>query len=215
MATSAPAAPARRLSIFARLAPWCTGVAALLLAATVVGAYPKPSPVPYRWELTFEPGDLRLWRDASSGDYYWFFTYKVTNRTGDEQVWAPEFTLFNDAGEILRSGRGVSSRVTDTLLGVIGNELMEPQNAVIGEIFQGAEHAREGLVIWPADRIDVNEITIFIAGISGETAAVADPITGDEVILRKTLQRDYLIPGNVVARGTAPAPLVKETWILR
>lgn len=211
----ATTAPARRNPLLARLAPWCVGVASLLLAVSMVGAYPKPSPVPYRWELTFESGDLRLWRDDISGEYYWFMTYKVVNRTGNEQVWAPEFTLFNDAGEILRSGRGVPSRITDALLTIIGNDLMEPQNAIIGEIFQGEEHAKEGLVIWPADRIDVNALTVFIAGISGETAAVVDPVTKKEVILRKTLQRDHLIPGNAVARGTDPAPLVKETWILR
>jgi hypothetical protein len=58
-------------------------------------------------------------------------------------------------------------------------------------------------------------MSLFIAGISGETARVKNPINGEEVILRKTLKRDYVIPGDPMARGSEPLQLVAEEWIMR
>ena len=98
---------------------------------------------------------------------------------------------------------------------LLGNELLENQNAIIGEILHGREHAREGLVIWPAGNLEVNEVSLFVAGTSGETVTVKNPITGKPVLLRKTLQRDYLIPGEALARGSRPAGLVREQWVMR
>jgi hypothetical protein len=61
----------------------------------------------------------------------------------------------------------------------------------------------------------VNEVSMFIAGTSGETASVVNPVTGDRVLLRKTLQRDYLIPGEAAARGATPIDLVSQHWVMR
>ena len=98
-------------------------------------AYPKPASVPYRWELQFQPGELRLYRDAESGASFWYLPYKVTNRTGRQQVWAPGFVLYTDRGEILHSGRDVPTRVSDDLIALLGNPLLETQNQIIGEMW--------------------------------------------------------------------------------
>ena len=188
---------------------------AVLLAAGSALAYPRPSAVAPRWELEFETGPLRLYVDPAEGGAYWYLTYKVTNRTGRAQVWAPSFTLFTDVGEILASGRGVPMRVTDDLLELMGNDLLEGQNEIIGEIFHGKEHAKEGLVIWPARNTQVNELSAFIAGTSGETVRVLNPATRERTVLRKTLQRDYIIPGDAQRRGSAPIELTAERWVMR
>jgi hypothetical protein len=189
-------------------------VAALAITASVVG-FPKPAAVPYRWELSFEPGDLRLHVDDVTGAAYWYFTYMVTNQTGKDQLWAPSLVLYTDTGEILPAGKDVPVRITQELLALLGNPLMEDQNQIIGDIHQGKEHAKEGLVVWPVGNLEVNEISLFISGISGETARIKNPVSSEEVILRKTLQRDYLIPGEALARRREPAELVSQAWILR
>ena len=198
-----------------RLSGALVAVIALAMAVAALADYPKPAPVPYRWELEFEPGALRLYSDSGGNGSYWYFTYTVTNRSGADQLWAPKFTLFTDAGEIIESGRNVPASVTEGLLKMLGNELMEDQNAAIGDILQGKENAKEGLVIWPAKRLDVNEMSLFVGGISGETARVKNHIDNSEIILRKTLQRNYLISGNAADRGGQPADLVSEEWVLR
>jgi hypothetical protein len=188
---------------------------ALLAAPWSAHAYPRPSAVPQRWALEFAPGELRLHVDDLDGRAYWFFSFTVTNRTGQDQLFAPEFTLYTDGGEILPSGRDVPTRVEQEILELLGNEFMETQNQVIGELRQGPGNARDGLVVWPANDLEVNEISLFIAGISGDTAAVIPPGGDRPVILRKTLQRDYLVPGNALGRRRLAADLVAERWIFR
>ena len=92
---------------------------------------------------------------------------------------------------------------------------IEAQNEIIGEILHGRDHARDGLAVWRAKTTDVTELSLFIGGLSGETARVRNAITGEETILRKTLQRDYLIPGDPLPRGSKPVEMVEQNWILR
>jgi hypothetical protein len=189
--------------------------ATVCVAAAAVADYPKPAPVPYRWELEFEPGPLRLYRDSATGNYFWYLTYTVINRTGSDQLWAPKFTLYTDTGEISDSGREVPAQVTEALKQLLGNELMEDQNEAIGDLLQGKENAKEGLVIWPARNLEVTEMSLFVAGISGETARVKNPVNGQEIILRKSLQRDYIVRGDAASRGSEPVEIVQERWVLR
>lgn len=188
---------------------------AVVILVAPVAAFPKPAAIPYRWQLQFEPGEIRLYQDRSTGDVYWYFTYAVTNRTGRTQLWAPRLTLFTDAGEIIVSGDSVPSRVEQEILDLLADELLEPQHRVFGDILVGPEHARDGLAIWPARNDSVNRLSLFIRGISGESTRITNPLTGEPVVLYKTLQRDYLIPGNALARGSEPVELIAEQWILR
>jgi hypothetical protein len=186
-----------------------------LAPATDAAGFPRPSPVPLRWQLEFQPGALRIYVDPHDATPYWYFTYKVSNFTGQDQLWVPRITLFTDAGTIQQAGEGVPSRVTESILALLRAPFLEDQNEIIGDLFQGREHAREGLSIWPANDIDVNELSIFVAGISGETAKVANPVSGDEQILQKTLQINYHIAGDVLPRGSTPVEVVSTEWILR
>lgn len=186
-----------------------------VLCVSVAMSYPTPSAYPIRWELEFQPGDVRLYVDELENEAYWYFTYTVINRTGRDQTWAPNFVLFTDAGAIRRSGENVPARITEEIYDMLGNELIETQYEILGEILQGREHAKEGLVIWPAGEQSITEMSLFIAGISGETARVTNPLTGEIKLLRKTLQRDYSVPGNPRARGSKPAELTEQRWIFR
>lgn len=187
----------------------------LLALSCLAGAYPVPAGTPFRWEFEFKTGDFRLYVDKETSQAYWWMHYTVTNRTKRDRIWAPKFTLFTDVGEILESGKDVPSTITVKIKDLLGNELIETQNEIIGDLLQGTENARDGLVIWPARVLQVNEITMFISGISGETIRVRNPITGEQVILYKSLQRDYIIPGDALARGLRPIDLKAQQWILR
>src|SRR5262245_55330533 len=85
------------------------GLTAWLGLPGLVAAAPKPAAVPQRWALDFQPGELRLFTDGRDGRVYWFFTYKVTNSTDQDLIYAPEFTLLTENGDILVSGRDVPS----------------------------------------------------------------------------------------------------------
>jgi len=194
-----------------------TAVAAVAAIVSLAAAYPEPNRVPTRWELDFEPGPLRLYIDRTSADpaAYWYMTYKVVNNTGEDRFWAPQFTLFADTGEITGAGERVPMAVERAIQAMLGNELLERQIQAIGKIHVGEPNAIDALVVWPADDLDVTELSVFVSGISGETAAVTNPVTGEKVVLQKTLKRDYVVPGDPAARGDDPVPLANETWVMR
>jgi hypothetical protein len=198
-----------------RIIPALIGAILLAVVVDAAAAYPKPAAVPTRWELDFKPGPLRLYVDPVDRRAYWYLSYTVTNRTRDDQIWAPTMVLFTDAGEILPSGEGVAARVEESIRELLGNALLETQNEVIGDLYQGREHEKDGLAVWPASNTSVNEMALFVGGLSGETARVRNPVTGDELILRKTLQRNYLVRGDALPRGSRPIEMVSQEWVMR
>lgn len=193
------------------------GLACLLLA---ILALATPSPTASAagrstvhqldWELKFTPGPFRLYSDPSDGRLYWYFTYTVTNLTGRDLVFAPQIELFFDSGEIIKSGRGVPTKVVGQLRQLLGNPLLEDQNRIIGDLRVGPENARTGLAVWPAEDQKVNEITLFFRGLSSDRKQVSHPgDDGKTVDLYRTLRREYLVPGDATARGSTPIPLAK------
>ena len=150
------------------------------------------------WTLDFKPGPLRLYVDPIDGRHYHYFTYQVINRTAEDRMFAPRAELFTDKGEILRSGDGVPSEVSRRLMGLLAQPL-------IGDLRQGKENARDGIVIWKATDLDSNEMTIFVTGLSNAFERVKHPLTQDDVVLRKTLRLDYVTPGNMADSVSAAA----------
>lgn len=206
----------------------CRLLTSLFAALAVVGggvllggAAPEPSPAPQRWELQIEPGPLRIASVETEDDdtgLYLYFTYTVTNKSGQSILFAPMFTLATEEGGAQLAGDEVPGEVTQELLSQLENPYLEDQLGIIGPLQQGPENAREGLVIWPLLKTDVNEIKVFAAGFSGETArlSIKDPVTGDPktVTLRKTLMLRYSTPGELQA-GPEPLGLVDQRWVMR
>lgn len=175
---------------------------------------PVPSGRPPRWELRFKLNqDLRLIQIEDR--FYWFLTYIVTNRTKQDQIFVPSVVLYSDAGDIIRAGEGVPFGATRELLKLIANPLLESNTQIIGPIKQGREYAREGLVVWKAGSLDIDEVSIFFAGLSSETQVVRDPVTGKNVVVRKTLHRLYKVPGDPTVRLHHPVVFDKQSWIMR
>jgi len=195
-----------------------SGRSTSVVAAPVVSApqvVSAPRAMGSRWQLELRPGELRLHLDPETGRGYWFFTYKVINRSGDDRMWAPRLDLLTDDGRIQGSGRDVPTRVVRAIHAVLDDELIEDQNQIIGEILQGIEHAKEGVVVWPARNLEVTELTIFISGLSGETEVVLDPTTGEDVVLRRTHWLRYTLPGDALPMRTRPVRLSERGWVMR
>lgn len=165
---------------------------------------PEPEAIPRRWQLEIEPGPLRLTSldvPVVGKKTFYYFTYKVINNTGEDLLFAPAFELATERG-VHRSGTGVPVAVTKTLMEYVQNSYIQDQISIIGQLLQGKENAKEGLVIWPADELDADEMTLYAAGFSGETATVEKPTTKDKavkekVVLRKSYQIKYHLSGDM------------------
>jgi len=200
-----------------------TALAALLATATVPSsaAAPEPDPIPTAWEFEFEPHTLRLVNIETPEDGvrpYFYLTFTITNHWGGDLLYAPEFHLKTDEGELLRSGAGVPAAVTAQVLQRLDNPLYMNEIEILGKIIEGVENARSGVVIWPANNLEIDEVTVFAMNLSGEnTVYWTKAPEGDRRrnVLRKTLMLEFSTPGRLVPDNPLPLELAGETWVMR
>jgi len=181
---------------------------------------PEPRPVPTRWEFSFEDGPLRLaWVETGEGlRPFFYLTYRITNFWGQDLLFAPDVTLMTSDSQVLRSGRDVPSAVTEEIIRRLRNPLLESQINIVSTVLEGPEHARDGVVIWPASNLQVDEVTIFFAGLSGEYESYVvgrgstDP---RRYSLRKTMMLRYATPGDFSQQGSRPFERIERRWVMR
>ncbi|MSR44105.1 MAG: hypothetical protein EXS15_01940 [Phycisphaerales bacterium] len=175
-----------------------------------------PEPATGKWQLDFYPGELRLYIDPQTGKGFWYFTYKVVNRTGLDRWWGPRFEMMDDQGRLRRSGKDISMVTLNRIEALIGNKLVEDQYEVQGEIHQGEEHAKESFVVWNAEPLDATQLHLFVRGMSSELKRVPNPSGGGEPILMyKSMKLDFRVVGDPVAFGSKPVPCEQTQWVLR
>jgi hypothetical protein len=168
--------------------------------------YPKATDRAHRWQLRLDTGDLRFYRDQDTGDGYWILIYEVTNETKEDHRWIPHFDLVTDKGEIIADGDDVPRNILLTILDIFGDPLLKSQSDASGPLLQGEENAIRGLAIWKAGHEDVREIQIFAAGVSGDTAEVVHPLTGEKIKLHRVLQLSWFVNGGVDQINLDPLP---------
>jgi hypothetical protein len=195
-----------------------------VLSATALGwtRPPEPDPLPKRWQLDLDVGPLRVATvetETTGSQVYYYLTYRVTNNSGEDQAFAPVFELGTDEGELFRAGKDVPRAVKLEMLERLDNPLIEGQIAILGTLLQGKENAKDGLVIWPVGDLDIDEISVYAAGFSGEMTKIefTDPESGEstEITLRKTMMVQYDMPGSLERRGSKPIKPKAQRWIMR
>jgi len=206
-----------------------------VLSAGPARTAPKPSEVQVSWQLDFEFEPPRTIQVRLPGQArpktFWFMRYIVTNRTGEDQIFVPDFVLYTDTGQVLRAGRNVPTAVFKAIQEAYDEPLMKEMTAMTGKLLQGEDNARQSVAIWPDFDPQAGGFDIFVGGLSGETAEIELPapitvtemdytgtvrtVTKDRLVLTKTLDLKYAIPGEAEARTTTEPKLKARTWIMR
>ena len=179
---------------------------------------PEPDVVPQRWELQFDPGDLRAVTVDVPGTGprpFMYLTYRVTNGSGQDVFFAPSFEFSDGEGSVMRSGRDVPASVTAQLLDSTRDPFMQDQVQIIGDILQGPQHEKRGIVIWPLVDLNPEEVVIYVGGMSGESKGVVTPDGKTRFVVRKTVRLSYVSPGTLDIRTGKPLELSERTWIMR
>lgn len=187
------------------------------------GFAPEPSAVAKRWQLQADFGPLRVFSTTTDSGprTFYYLTYKAVNRSGQDVVFAPSFDLVDSTGAVNKSGRSVPDSVTKAIIAHLANPLIQDQITILGNILQGEENAKDGVVIWPCENFRPGEISVYAAGFSGETAQVKAPGLKDEkgndvtITLRKTRQLTFKDPGEITNRGDLPIDAGETKWIMR
>jgi hypothetical protein len=174
--------------------------------------YPKATDRAERWQLRLDTNDLSYYRDKKTGEGYWVLVYEVTNETNKDRNWIPNFELTTDRGEIISDGENVPRHVQMAVLDTFGDPLMVAQSQASGSLLQGETYAIRSFVVWKAGPEHMpgfgplREIQVFASGVSGDTAEVKNPITGEKKKLRRVIQLSWFVNGNYDAILLKPLP---------
>lgn len=190
----------------------------LFAAALTLHAYPEPSAAVRTWQLEItyrDPQPIAVPDVAGNLQWYWYMPYKIVNLTGTERNFIPEVTIATDEGDIIAAGRGIPARVFDAVSQRLANPLLISPVQIIGRILQGEDNAKESVAIWADPVHDVAELQIFFEGLSGDTTQIAHPLTGDTVLMRKTLMLNYGLPGHAPTPQQQTLVPIDTRWIMR
>ena len=177
-----------------------------------VMAAPEPGVVPVTWQLVIK--HFAPERIVVNEKSYWFMRYTVTNNTGKDILFTPEFELITDTGQVVPSFKEVPKDVFKKIKTLYNNNLLQNQHEVVGRLLQGEDNAKDGVIIFGGVDEASRVFQIFISGLSGETTEVKNPKTDKIVILQKTLVLEYTIPGEAI--GIEPNPIFKGAkWVMK
>lgn len=202
-----------------------SAVAVALLGQPVRADHPKPSVYPISWELKFDHSKAkRIVVDVpgQGNRAFWYMTYTVMNPTDQEQQFLPEFEMLTRDGKVMRSDNNISPKVLDAIKQRERNNALQSALQIAGPIRAGEDQAKEGVAIFPEPDPRMGTFSIFVSGLSGEIAQVKDDNgqavkdkDGQPIILRKTLEAVYQVPGDERFPGEDAIVDKGENWVMR
>ena len=203
-------------------------VSILAVSVCFAMAAPKPSAVqfPQEWTLDvqYQPLQQITLRSGDNGKTvrYWYLILTVTNNTGQDVEFYPECEMMTDTFEIIPAGKSVPPEVFEEIKRMYQNmyPFLEPLDTSGMRILQGQDNTRDIAIIWPDFDIKAKEVSIFIGGLSNETAVLEYPATEEggeptKVFLRKTLELDYKFSGDPAFRSNPNMTFAGASWVMR
>jgi hypothetical protein len=205
----------------------------LAVATTMAGAFPKPASVPMNWELQFKFQPIQRIKVAIPGQgerTFWYVVYTVTNNTGKDVVFQPEFTVVTDALKVLNANINVAPEVFKAIQKQYKQTypFLQHPRELIGKLGQGADNAKDSIAVWPDFSGPVSSFDLYVGGLSGEAIELNNPafVDGSEetdanpktFVLRKTLRIKYVLPSDSVKRSQVTAGLGERPameWVMR
>ena len=218
-----------------------------LVLAVIIGAMgtrlglkaaPEPALVapPGTWQLDLELHgnpqqiNIRLPGDTESRRF-WYLLYTVTNDTGKEVEFYPQFDFYTNTFKLYHAGVRVPRAVFEAICQRYQKTfpLLEPDNMLTGKMLVGKDNARDSVAIFTDFDPKATSASIFIAGLSNETVTIEPPIAEKtvsgpingvqieqkEVLLRKTLMLEYRVPGDELNLENRIMLYNKRDWVMR
>jgi hypothetical protein len=209
---------------------WAVSIAAMLCVG-LDGAVPEPSLVPETdvWQLELElHGEPQQVLVTMPGEdeprRFWYLLYTVYNNTGSDVDFYPQFDLFTDTFKLYRAGVKSRQVVFEAIRQAYARTipLLESEDMITGRILQGQDNARDSVAIFEDFDPNATSVKIFMAGFSNETVEIKAPVEigvqvggGGSLLLRKSLQLSYQVPGDRFNPGNRVMLYRGRKWIMR
>ncbi|OHB57946.1 MAG: hypothetical protein A2173_02145 [Planctomycetes bacterium RBG_13_44_8b] len=192
-------------------------------------AAPKPAvvPGPAQWTIDTQfthPQQIVIrYTPDNQPIVFWYTIITLTNKTGNDVGFYPKCDLMTDTFQIIPEGKDVIPAIFKQIKARHQNRypFLEFLDEADNKLIQGEDNTKDIAIIWPDFDEKAKNITLFITGLSNETAAVDHPVTKDEngqakkVFLRKTLELKYAVKGNPASRDGVNLEFKGKRWIMR
>jgi hypothetical protein len=202
---------------------------ALVLGNSVFAAAPEPkkAKVPNIWTLdvSFEHPQQIMVRIPGEPEplRYWYMIISLTNKTGQDVTFFPNIQLTTDTLKTIPASLHARGAVFEKIrLRHQGKyPFLEALEFTDCKILQGQDNTKDLAVIFPDFDPNAKSVKIFIGGLSNETAVVTNPSVTDAngapktVVLAKTLELDYAIPGDKSLRDQQALQFTGKSWVMR
>jgi len=200
------------------------------VCVTCLWAYPEPAIVPAARDWTLDvvydqPQQITVKMPGTGQNKrFWYIILTMTNNSDNLDV--PFYTdcaLMTDTFQVVSAGKGVTQAVFDKIkLRHQGKyPYLEPLEHTDNRVLQGSDNTRDIAIIWPDFDPNAKNVTLFITGLSNETAVIDHPMKTDEsgnplkIYLRKTLALNYSIGGDAKLHATAKLAYKTKKWVMR
>lgn len=202
----------------------------ILASAGILMAYPSPAVVQKmnQWTLSTtytQPEQIVLQLSPDKKPQrFWYVILTLTNETALEDVeFYPVCQLVTDTFAVIPADRKVPIAVFDVVkLKHQGSfPFLESLDFKDHRIFRGEDNTRDIAIIWPDFDTKAKEISLFISGLSNETAVIEHPKLKDDdgqpkqIFLQKTLQLKYAVAGDEKLRSNTRIKQSKQDWVMR
>lgn len=200
-----------------------------LVFACISFAAPRPAVVqgPNQWTLNTEfihPQQIVIRRASDNKPVrFWYMIITLTNNSGRDADFFPKCELVTDTFQINPAGQGVGSVVFERIKERHKNRypFLELLSQTDNKILQGEDNTKDIAIIWSDFDHDAKKISIYITGLSNETAVVQYPapqkpdFEQKKVYLRKTLEINYDIKGDMASYNGAELAYKNKSWVMR
>ncbi len=206
------------------------GIAAIMLF-TSFNAFsaPQPAVVPgeNQWTLNIvytQPQQITVKMPGEKqAQRFWYIIITVTNTAGTDVPFYPKCELMTDTFQIIPAYQNTKNAVFEKIKSRHKKKypFLESLELADNKILQGQDNTKDFAIIWPDFDPKAKNISLFIAGLSNETAAVENPAKKDpngnpeKVYLRKTLELDYAIAGDASLRDSTTIAFKDKRWVMR
>ncbi len=151
-----------------------------------------------RWTLNMQFRPMRMISVTDPGGkpaLYWYVLYTVTNDTDQESVrFNPDFKLLTDTNKIYRDVLDMNA--FEAIKRRHKGMMIESPIQIAGPLQRGPGFAKDGVAIFKEIDRKTDAFKVFVSGLSDDSKAVNNPVTGKKTNLYKTLERSYRQPGD-------------------
>ncbi|MCI0498347.1 MAG: hypothetical protein L0Y36_01515 [Planctomycetales bacterium] len=201
-----------------------------LWACASVLSYPGPAVVQPADQWTFQvkysqPEQILLRLPGKDKPQrFWYIILTVTNTSPlDDVEFYPACQLITDTFEVINADKKVPKAVFDMVARKHQGSypFLESLDFVEHRVFSGEDNTRDFAIIWPDFDPKTRQVSLFIGGLSNETAVIDHPKLKDQqgnpqkVYLQKTLKLNYSVAGDEKLRDAAVMKEIETTWVMR